>query len=130
MRNRAVYFLLTLCTIAVGLFSRSAYVPDIIYPYLGDALYALMLYFLLAFLFPKLSCVQTMIISISICFSIEVSQLYQANWMQELRATLPGRLILGHGFLWSDLIAYIIGGIIGFFLETKLVLRLFDASKK
>ncbi len=129
MRNRLVNLLLTLLTIAAGLFSRTSYVPDIIYPYLGDALYALMIYFLLAFLFPKLSFMRTMLICIGICFTIEICQLYQADWIQRIRATLPGRLILGQGFLYSDLVAYIGGGIAGYFLETRLISRLMNTFK-
>ncbi len=130
MRNRRVHLLLTFCTIAAGLFSRTSYIPAIIYPYLGDALYTLMLYFLLGFLVPKLSSIKTMGIAIGLCFVIELGQLYQADWIQELRATLPGRLILGQGFLYSDLVAYVIGGVAGYFLETKLILRSSQYSKK
>jgi len=40
---------------------------------------------------------------------VELSQLYQGDWINGVRGTLPGRLILGQGFLWSDLIAYAVG---------------------
>jgi len=43
------------------------------------------------------------IIALLICFSIEILQLYQANWMIEIRKTTFGHYILGQGI---DLIRY------------------------
>ncbi|WP_379134752.1 DUF2809 domain-containing protein [Paenibacillus sp. sgz500958] len=31
------------------------------------------------------------------------------EWINSIRATFPGGLILGHGFLWSDLLRYAVG---------------------
>jgi len=124
-RNRRRYFFLVLATIGIGLASRSRFVPELIYPYLGDVLYALMIYFLIGFLFPRISALQVVLISILICFAIEISQLYQADWILEIRRTKLGGLILGFGFLWRDLICYLIGGMAGFGLE-----RLFLNSSK
>lgn len=39
----------------------------------------------------------------------ELSQLYHAPWIDGLRATRLGGLVLGFGFLWSDLIAHAAG---------------------
>lgn len=49
------------------------------------------------------------LISLLFCYFIEVSQLYQASWINNLRNTTIGGLILGHGFLWSDILAYTFG---------------------
>jgi len=38
-----------------------------------------------------------------------VSQLYHAPWLDAVRATRPGALALGQGFLWSDLACYAAG---------------------
>ena len=48
---------------------------------------------------------------------IEFSQLYQENWIIEIRNTTLGHLVLGQGFLWSDLLAYTFGSIICYILE-------------
>ena len=42
---------------------------------------------------------------------IEFSQLYQAEWIRQLRATVPFNFVLGQGFLVSDLVAYVIGAL-------------------
>ena len=51
------------------------------------------------------------------CYGIEVSQLYHAEWIDSIRATTLGGLVLGYGFLWSDLVAYTIGVGVGFLFE-------------
>lgn len=53
----------------------------------------------------------TGIISLSFCFVIEFSQLYHAEWIDQIRDTSLGGLVLGYGFLWSDsdIEAYTIG---------------------
>lgn len=42
---------------------------------------------------------------------IEFSQLYQADWAQLFRTTVPFNLVLGQGFLVSDLLAYVAGAL-------------------
>ena len=39
----------------------------------------------------------------------EFSQLYRAPWIDAVRATRLGALVLGQGFLWSDLWCYAAG---------------------
>ncbi|WP_309145332.1 ribosomal maturation YjgA family protein [Paenibacillus mendelii] len=43
------------------------------------------------------------------CLFIECSQLYQAGWINDIRATVIGALILGKGFLAVDLVRYAAG---------------------
>jgi hypothetical protein len=45
--------------------------------------------------------------------AVETSQLYHAPWIDGIRATLPGALLLGSGFLWSDIACYAVGAMIG-----------------
>ena len=48
-------------------------------------------------------------IACAIAFSVELLQLYHTPWLNAIRDTLPGRLVLGQGFLFSDLLCYTIG---------------------
>jgi len=116
-RNRIHYLFFIIAIIAAGLFSRSRFIPDFIYPYLGDFLYCLMFYFIIGFLFPKIKFVNVLLFSVAICFVIEISQLIQVGWLNEIRNTTLGKWTLGSGFLWSDLVSYTLGGLVGFFLE-------------
>ncbi len=117
-RHRFLYFGIILFVIALGLGSRTSYIPDFIYPYLGDFLYAVMMYFMFAFLLPKCPQKNIAFLAMGICFAIEFFQMYQAPWVNEIRHTRLGTLTLGSGFLWSDLLCYALGGAMGFVLET------------
>ncbi|WP_233565967.1 MULTISPECIES: DUF2809 domain-containing protein [unclassified Flavobacterium] len=75
----------------------------------GDFLYAVMIYFLMRIAFPDKKSLYIIITALLICYCIEFVQLYQGNWMIELRKTLFGRYVLGQGFLWSDILAYTFG---------------------
>ncbi len=58
-----------------------------------------------------------MLLSLFICYGIEFLQLYQGEWMIELRKTLFGKYVLGQGFLWEDILAYTFGIIVAFCTE-------------
>ncbi|MCP4439489.1 MAG: DUF2809 domain-containing protein [Aureispira sp.] len=126
-RNRIVYVFLIIATIGLGLLSRSSWVPAYIYAYLGDALYALMIYFIVGWCLSKNKIENVVIISLVICFLIEFSQLCHFEWLDTLRQNRLGRLVLGRGFLWTDLIAYTMGVLLGGLLEMLYYKRL---SKK
>lgn len=116
-RNRGYYFLLIIAIILMGLGSRTPIIPEFIYPYLGDYLYAVMMYFIIAFIFPSYKATTIALISVSICYGIEVFQLYEADWILTIRKSRLGALILGAGFLWSDLVSYSFGASTGWLLE-------------
>lgn len=117
-RNRILYLILTIITIILGLLSRKVQgLPQIISSYSGDALWALMVFFLFSFLFNKKSTIFILVISIIFSYGIEISQLYHVPWIDSIRATTLGGLILGFGFLWSDLICYTVGIVIGAIID-------------
>ncbi len=108
-RNRYIYILLLLVVIACGLISRLNFIPLFIYPYLGDFFYAIMVCVLVALIAKQYHPKHIALYSILLCFAIELQQLYQASWILDIRNNALGGLVLGHGFLWSDLGAYALG---------------------
>jgi len=110
-RNRSLFLLLSILSIVLGLISRkiAAYLPDFINLGLGDTLWAMMVYLLVASIFCRWSIARTALVSLTFCYLIEVSQLYHAPWIDSIRATRLGGLVLGFGFLWSDILAYTLG---------------------
>lgn len=122
MRSRKIYFGVIILTIVLGLLSRKIkyLLPDILNLYLGDAIWAVMIYTMLAFIFVHKSSKHVAIFSLVFCYAIEASQLYQAPWINSIRNTTIGALIIGSGFLWSDLIAYLIGILFAFMFEVFL----------
>ncbi|MCC2340768.1 DUF2809 domain-containing protein [Bacillus tropicus] len=121
-RNRLLYAMFTILVIILGLSSRkfAFALPALLNDYLGDALWALMIFIGFGFLFPKIETKKLAFISLMFCYGIEVSQLYHAEWIDSIRATTLGGLVLGYGFLWSDLVAYTIGVGVGMFCEFML----------
>lgn len=123
-RSRIIYLLLTLTTMCFGLVSRKYinYLPSFIGKYAGDTLWATMVYWGLAFLFNRFNIRKITIFSLIFSYGIEISQLYQGEWINKIRNTLIGALILGRGFLFSDLICYTVGIFIGIIID-KLIFR-------
>ena len=121
-RNRIFYILAVVVVIPNGLASRkfARHLPEIINQYLGDALWALMIYLIVAFLFKNRSIKWVALYSILFCYMIEISQLYHVEWIDQIRNTWLGGLVLGFGFLWSDLLAYTIGVGLGVLAETLI----------
>jgi hypothetical protein len=113
-RLRILYGGLIIATIIIGLLSRHfAFIPL----FIGDILWALMVYFIVRLLFVNRPVKFIVIASLLFCYAIEFSQLYKAPWINALRHTLFGRLVLGEGFLWSDLLCYTVGVILGILTE-------------
>ena len=110
-RRLSVYTLLALATVALGLASRRypSALPTFVASYAGDTLWASLVYFLVAIVRPRASVATLAAATIGISFAVEVSQLYHAPWIDAVRSTRLGGLVLGFGFLRSDLACYIVG---------------------
>ena len=118
--NRFSYFILIVSVIILGIVSRTI---DGVPTFLGDTLYAVMVYFGIRSFFINNSFIKTMILALVFCFCIEFLQLYRAEWILEIRRTTLGHYALGQGFLWSDLGFYIIGITIAYLIDSILVKR-------
>ena len=123
-RSRWVYLVLAMAVVAAGLLWRSPLVsmPEWLSKYGGDTLWALMVFVGFGFLFPRASTLTNALLALSFAWGIEFSQLYHAPWIDAVRATLPGRLVLGSTFNWPDLPAYALGFGLGAWAE-RLFLR-------
>jgi hypothetical protein len=111
IKNRLKYALITLFVVIIGLASRhfSHYLPEWINFWLGDSLWAVMVYFIFRSILITSSLRQAAIYSLLFSYAIEISQLYHSAWIDTIRHTRFGGLVLGFGFLWSDMVAYTVG---------------------
>lgn len=118
-KKRFCYFGWIAIVIILGLVSRkfTVLLPDFIADYSGDILWALMVFFIFRFIFPKHTIFKTAVVSLIFSFAIELSQLYQADWINYVRSIKYAGLVIGYGFLWSDLICYSAGILIGVLFE-------------
>lgn len=121
---RIGYLVAVVLTILFGLASRkfSQLLPVFVAENAGDALWAMMVYFGFRFLIIRRSLQTAIILSLLFSYSIEFSQLYQASWINNLRSTLLGSLILGKGFLTVDLFRYTAGIIFATFLDQVMLM--------
>lgn len=105
--------------IALGLSSRryGASLPKFLAEYSGDALWALMVFVGIGFLAPRWSSLRVAGTALLFSYAIELSQLYHAPWIDRIRHYRIGGLILGYGFLWSDVLCYTVGVAFGFLTE-------------
>lgn len=111
LRIRLNYIIIVIAVALLGMGSRvfADVLPLFISKHFGDALWASMIYFGVRALLINKPRYWAFGISMLFSFCIEFSQLYQADWINELRTTLLGSLVLGRGFLAVDLIRYSIG---------------------
>jgi glycopeptide antibiotics resistance protein len=125
---RIAYFIAVFITILFGLASRkySHLLLVFIAQNAGDILWSMMIYFGFRFLLVRKSLFTAIWLSFLLSFGIEFSQLYQEDWINQIRDTLLGALILGKGFLPVDLIRYTAGILVATILDKvtfMLILR-------
>jgi hypothetical protein len=120
INSRLTYLSLVIITIILGLLSRHiAGIPL----FIGDVLWATMIYFGFRFLFITKPIKFSIVASLLFCYAIEFSQLYQALWINNIRHTVIGGLILGEVFLWGDMLSYTVGVGIGVLIDRYLIKR-------
>ncbi|MGE8034041.1 DUF2809 domain-containing protein [Lysinibacillus sp. NPDC093692] len=120
---RVTYLIAIVITISLGLASRnwSTLLPSFVAQNAGDILWAMMVYFGFRLLLVGKSVLTAIWLSLLFSFGIEFSQLYQEDWINQIRGTTLGALILGKGFLVEDLVRYTAGIIIATVLDTAAI---------
>jgi hypothetical protein len=110
-RSRLLYAAITAAVIGIGIASRRfpGLFPAVLGKYPGDALWAMMIFSCLGTVLSHKSARKLGAYALLISFAVEFSQLCQAPWINAIRGTTAGRLILGSTFSWGDLIAYAVG---------------------
>ena len=83
----------------------------------------MMIFFTLGVLFPRARLRTRIAGALAICFGVEASQLYHRPWLDDLRATLPGHLVLGSGFDPRDFLSYALGVAVAAGLERAITTR-------
>jgi hypothetical protein len=95
--------------------------PRFIAAYAGDTLWALAAFLGIGLLLPRASSRTIALLAMAFSVSIELSQLYHAPWIDSIRRTTLGGLILGFGFLWSDLACYAVGIGLGVIVDLTIL---------
>src|SRR5271166_1518447 len=121
-RNPVIWLAMIALAAVLGISSRrfAAMLPGFIAAYAGDILWALAAFLGFGVILPRASTLRVAFLAMSFSVAVEVSQLYHAPWIDSIRHTTIGGLILGFGFLWRDLVCYAVGVGIGVVIEKAL----------
>ncbi|WP_432664953.1 DUF2809 domain-containing protein [Wukongibacter baidiensis] len=121
-RSRFAYISIIIVVMLAGLSTRqfASILPWWIVSYIADVLWAIMIYLIIGLIFIRLSSLRVALYAIIITVSVEISQLYHAPWIDAIRTNKIGGLVLGFGFLWSDIVCYVVGILIVLMLEKIL----------
>jgi hypothetical protein len=122
-RSRARVVALLLATVVLGLSTRRF--PEVftrlLATYGGDALWTSAAYWVLALACVRASPAGLGASALGISALVELSQLVHAPWLDAIRRHPLGALVLGQGFLWSDLVCYAAGAAAAAVLDRALV---------
>jgi hypothetical protein len=112
---------LCLCIIACGLavrrFGLGLGLPSSVVKYGGSILWGTMVFFLVAMLAPHWSRGRIAVISVVIAIGVELFRLVHAPWLDAIRLTIAGALLLGRIFSPWDILAYGAGIGLGVLLD-------------
>ena len=124
-RNPFFWTGLIALVIFLGLGSRrfAASLPGVVAAYAGDTLWATAAFLGVGLLLPRASTWQVAPLALSLSVLVEVGQLYHAPWIDTLRSTTLGGLVLGYDLVWSDLACYAVGVALGILIERIALLR-------
>ncbi len=100
---------------AAGLASRrwGAWLPEFVALYAGDAMWALACFAFFRLILPSFRSSSVLLLTLAFSLLIELSQLWHPLWLDRIRQTLIGGLLLGFGFRGSDLLCYLAGALAG-----------------
>jgi hypothetical protein len=91
--------------------------PAAVRDILGDALWAMMIVWLVSAAAPGARLWTRGAVALGICYAVELSQLIHTPAIDAARATTLGQLVLGSGFDPRDLLAYAAGVAAAVFLD-------------
>jgi len=98
---------------------RGAALGSTLQDLLGDALWAVMVAWLVGAAAPGAPLRLRAAAALAICAGVEMSQLNHTTALEALRRTTAGQLVLGSGFDPRDLMAYTLGVLVAAFLERR-----------
>ena len=124
-RRRVAYAGLLLLTIALGLGWRMLPLglSPFWFKYGGSGLWAMALYWLIAFCFPRYSSVGLAVGAAMVAAVLEFSRLWHLSTLDAFRLTLAGRLLLGRYFSLKNIVAYWVGIALAAAMDQWLVRR-------
>ena len=123
-RSRCGLLAAGVALVGLGLGCRHALAPEFARLYVGDVLWGALFFLLFALLWPSQSSRRLGACAAVTTELIELSQLYQADWANQLRETRLGGVLLGHFFSWSDVLCVFVGAALATSVDAVWLSRL------
>jgi len=116
--RRIIYLCLFICCtwLAIATRTHRQWFHPLVVQYGGDIIWAGMFLFFMRIFFSKAKLWKLAVACYLIGVAVELLQLYHAPWIEAIRHTRIGGLLLGFGFLWSDIVCYAIGVFIAYWM--------------
>jgi Protein of unknown function (DUF2809) len=108
---------IVICGLALRGFGHGLGLPPALVKYGGSVLWGTMVFFLVAIAASRLSRRSVALISASIAVGVELFRLVHAPWLDALRLTVAGALLLGRVFSAWNMLAYGFGIAFGMLLD-------------
>ena len=128
LAGRAVFAcaIVLLCVTALWARRVNGYAPDFFNTYYPDTAWTMAVYCGFGMIFNRGVRIN-LPAALTVSYAIEISQLFSTPFLSAARSTVIGGLILGYGFLWSDIICYTVGALICFIAE--MLIKKFKTSR-
>lgn len=111
VKQKIIYLVLFIFFIWLALATRCHH--EWFYPFIvkygGDTIWAGAFLFLMRIIFTRIKLLKLAIITYLLGVLDELSQLWHTPILVAIRETTIGKLMLGQGFVWSDLLCYAVG---------------------
>ena len=124
IQPRIFYLISGIVAVLLGVASRVLHTGfTAIDKYLGDALYAVLVYILLGVAWPGMALARKALVACALMVGIEAFQLTQIPARMAKSGSLAlklGAIILGTSFSWYDLLAYAGGIVLAFLIDRTL----------
>jgi hypothetical protein len=114
-RSRPARVALIVAVVLLGLGSRryARHLPRLVAAYAGDTLWALAAFLAVGLLRPRATTGVVAAVALSLSVLVELGQLLKPPWLEAIRRTTLGGLLLGFDFVPSDLACYTLGVALG-----------------
>lgn len=118
IRSRVARLLGIIFIIALGLGSRRfTLFPASFGKYPGNVLWALLVLVGLGFIFVTSHPAKLALVALLISYAVEFGKFYHGAWLEALRNSVLGHLVLGYAFSAANLLCYTIGVVLGFVID-------------
>lgn len=122
-RRLALVALVILCGLTLRLTGYEIGLPFLLVKYGGSLLWGMMVFWLLALLFIRQPLRRIALIAMAVAIVVELIRLYHTPWLDAFRLTLAGALLLGRIFSVWNILAYLLGIALAFFIERQWLIR-------